>query len=80
MQHFKQVELVRHWIPLIPAQQTKVCLFRKEYKAEGLFLWQTDNEVKIEEGVVNSVEVEFYQKRYHNFPVKQTQTLSYTLL
>lgn len=44
-------------------------------------MWCPDKSINLNELQLKThkISVEFYQKRYHNFPVKQTGELIYTL-
>jgi len=47
----------------------------------GVFMWCPDNNINLNELQLptHKVNVEYYQKRYHNFPVKHAATLIYTI-
>lgn len=49
-------------------------MVKKTVEEHGLFMWSPDNSINLNELKLEThrINVDFYQKRYHNFPVKQT--------
>ena len=56
-------------------------MVKKYIEEHGLFMWCPDNSVSLSDLKLKThkINVEFYQKRYHDFPLKQTGELVYTL-
>jgi hypothetical protein len=50
-----------------------------EVKENGVFLFRNEDKFPTPVAAL-ALEVEFYQKRYHNFPLKHTQLMRYTFL